>query len=241
MKSIFKKLTSLILVVSLANILVACQTNTENTGIQTEENTSAASVAEASSKEKSIPQLGTRKDLAVQNESSDYVALRIKDGGDIVLKLEPQSAPITVANFQKLVEEKFYDGLTFHRIIPGFVVQGGDPLGNGTGGSEEKIKGEFLENGVNNSLKHVRGAISMARASDPNSASSQFFIVLSTEGGLSLNGKYAVFGEVIDGMDVVDAFATLPTNEVDAPVDYVPTIEEAVFLNPEKTAEMYAK
>ena len=113
------------------------------------------------------------------------------------------AAPITVANFLKLAGDGFYDGLTFHRIIDGFMIQGGDPLGNGTGGSDETIKGEFSKNGVENSLSHTRGAISMARAQQMDSASSQFFIV--HQDSTYLDGQYACFGYVTDGMDVVDA------------------------------------
>lgn len=118
------------------------------------------------------------------------------------MELDAKSAPITVNNFIKLAEEGFYDGLTFHRIISGFMIQGGDPLGNGTGGSQETIKGEFAENKVNNTLSHTRGAISMARSNDYNSARSQFFIV--HEDSTFLDSKYAAFGYVTDGMDIVD-------------------------------------
>lgn len=127
----------------------------------------------------------------------------IKDYGTVTLALYPDDAPITVDNFVKLVNEGFYDGLTFHRIMEGFMAQGGDPLGNGTGGSDEEIKGEFTSNGVNNLLSHTRGAISMARSMNVNSASSQFFIV--HEDSTFLDGQYAVFGYVTDGMDVIDA------------------------------------
>lgn len=123
--------------------------------------------------------------------------------GTIRAELYPEIAPITVANFEKLVSKGFYDGLTFHRIIAGFMIQGGDPLGNGMGGSDEKIKGEFLANGVPNSLKHERGVLSMARAMNPDSASSQFFIM--HEDAPHLDGQYASFGKVIEGIDVVDA------------------------------------
>lgn len=115
----------------------------------------------------------------------------------------PKPRPITVANFVKLANEGFYDGLTFHRIFSGFMIQGGDPNGNGTGGSDETIKGEFSANGVKNNISHVRGVISMARSSSYNSASSQFFIV--HEDSTYLDGKYAAFGHVISGMEVVDA------------------------------------
>lgn len=131
-----------------------------------------------------------------------YADIEIQDYGTITVKLEPESAPITVENFVSLAEGGFYDGLTFHRIIESFMMQGGDPNGNGTGGSENKIVGEFTDNGYENNLSHTRGAISMARSSDYNSASSQFFIV--HEDSIYLDGQYAVFGYVTEGMDVVD-------------------------------------
>lgn len=124
--------------------------------------------------------------------------------GVICAELDGDSAPITVSNFLKLTKEGFYDGLTFHRVVPGFVVQGGDPEGTGMGGSDKTIKGEFSENGVDNPLKHTRGALSMARSQDPNSASSQFFIVQEDAAGAQLDGKYAVFGYVTEGMEIVD-------------------------------------
>ncbi len=129
----------------------------------------------------------------------------VKDYGKITVELKPDIAPITVGNFKKLVSEHFYDGLTFHRIMEGFMIQGGDPLGNGTGGSDETIVGEFSQNGFENTLSHTRGVISMARSNDPNSASSQFFIV--HEDSTFLDGQYASFGVVTDGMDVVDKIA----------------------------------
>ena len=132
-----------------------------------------------------------------------YAEIEVEDYGVISLELDADTAPITVTNFVNLAKDGFYDGLTFHRIIDGFMIQGGDPLGNGTGGSDETIKGEFSDNGVENDISHVRGTISMARSSDPDSASSQFFIV--HQDSTYLDGQYAAFGHVTDGMDVVDA------------------------------------
>ena len=132
-----------------------------------------------------------------------YAEIEVEDYGTISLELDADTAPITVTNFVNLAKDGFYDGLTFHRIIDGFMIQGGDPLGNGTGGSDETIKGEFSDNGVENDISHVRGTISMARSSDPDSASSQFFIV--HQDSTYLDGQYAAFGHVTDGMDVVDA------------------------------------
>ena len=135
-----------------------------------------------------------------------HAVIDVKDYGIIKVELNADEAPITVTNFVKLAKDGFYDGLTFHRIINGFMIQGGDPEGNGTGGSDETIKGEFSANGVDNVLKHTRGAISMARSQDYDSASSQFFIMHETND--SLDGQYAVFGYVYEGMDVVDKIAT---------------------------------
>lgn len=143
-----------------------------------------------------------------------HVQIEIRDYGTISVELDADAAPITVENFLKLANEGFYNGLTFHRIMEGFMMQGGDPDGNGTGGSDETIQGEFSENGVENPLSHTRGAISMARNGyDMNSASSQFFIV--HEDSTFLDGQYACFGYVTDGMDVVDAVceAARPTDD----------------------------
>ena len=143
------------------------------------------------------------------------VVIEMENGAKIELELYPEAAPITVKNFEKLVSEGFYDGLTFHRIIPGFMIQGGDPLGNGMGGSDENIYGEFLQNGHNNPIKHTRGVISMARAYDPNSASSQFFIMHAD--APHLDGAYAAFGRVVEGMETVDEIASVPTGYGDRP------------------------
>ena len=135
------------------------------------------------------------------------VEMEIQDFGTVKLELYPDIAPITVANFVKLANEGFYDGLTFHRIYPGFMIQGGDPKGNGTGGSSETIKGEFSANGVDNTISHKRGVISMARSQSYDSASSQFFIMHADS--TFLDGQYAAFGKVTEGMDVIDAVAAV--------------------------------
>ena len=132
-----------------------------------------------------------------------HARIEVEGYGTIEVTLNANVAPITVANFCHLAEDGFYDGLTFHRVVPGFMIQGGDPSGDGTGGSEKTITGEFASNGVENSIPHTRGTISMARASDPDSASSQFFIMQETTP--SLDGEYAAFGTVTSGMEVVDA------------------------------------
>ena len=145
------------------------------------------------------------------------VQIEMEDGGIIKIELDPKNAPITCANFEKLVSEGFYDGLIFHRVIAGFMIQGGDPMGTGMGGSDEEIKGEFRANGVNNPISHKRGVISMARAQRFDSASSQFFICHAD--AKYLDGQYAAFGKVIDGMDTVDEIAKTPTDKRDRPVE----------------------
>ena len=139
------------------------------------------------------------------------------ENGDIMKgELYPDVAPITVANFEKLAADGFYDGLTFHRVIPGFMIQGGCPNGNGMGGPGYTIKGEFSQNGFTNNFKHTKGVLSMARAMDPNSAGSQFFIM--HEDGEFLDGQYAAFGKVLEGMDVVDKIAAVKTDGSDRPL-----------------------
>ena len=151
---------------------------------------------------------------AVGSTQKEYcsvmVRITMEDGGIIDIELNEEVAPITCENFKKLVKEGFYNGLTFHRVIPGFMIQGGCPLGNGTGGPGWNIKGEFAANGVNNPLKHTRGVISMARSMNPNSAGSQFFIM--HKDAPHLDGQYAAFGCVMDGMDVVDRIVNQPRN-----------------------------
>ncbi|EHL12489.1 hypothetical protein HMPREF9624_00200 [Oribacterium asaccharolyticum ACB7] len=151
--------------------------------------------------------------------ANPIVRITMDSGKTIRLELYPEIAPVTVENFLDLVKKGFYNGLTFHRIIPGFMIQGGDPSGNGTGGPGYKIKGEFRSNGVKNDLKHERGVISMARAFDPNSAGSQFFIM--HEDAPHLDGEYAAFGKVIEGLDTVDEIASVETGFQDAPVNKV--------------------
>ena len=139
------------------------------------------------------------------------------EGGHVVIELYPQYAPVTVDNFKKLVEKGFYNGLKFHRVIEGFMIQGGDPRGDGTGGPGYHIKGEFRSNGVDNPLKHERGVISMARAMDPDSAGSQFFIM--HRDAPHLDGEYAAFGKVISGMELIDGIASVKTDWSDMPYE----------------------
>ena len=162
----------------------------------------------------------------ISGDDLTYAQIKVKDYGTITMALDSTAAPETVDNFISLVRDGFYDGLTFHRIMDGFMVQGGDPLGNGTGGSDKKIKGEFAENGVDNPITHVRGAVSMARAQDMDSASSQFFIVQADSD--FLDGQYAGFGYVTDGMEIVDKICR-DAKPVDGngtiPADQQPVIE----------------
>lgn len=144
------------------------------------------------------------------------ITITMANSKKIRIELYPETAPITVENFIKLVQDGFYDGLTFHRVIPGFMIQGGCPNGTGTGGPGWHIKGEFASNGVENPLKHTRGVISMARAMDPDSAGSQFFIM--HQDAPHLDGQYAAFGKVVEGMDVVDEIASVQTDFRDKPL-----------------------
>ena len=157
---------------------------------------------------KSEPAAQTSEEASQKDETFQKVRhaeITVKDYGTIKLELDEGTAPITVANFIKLAKDGFYDGLTFHRIMDGFMIQGGDPRGNGTGGSDEKIKGEFKQNGVDNPISHVKGVISMARSNQPDSASSQFFITVADS--TFLDGAYAAFGRVTEGMEVAEKIA----------------------------------
>ena len=187
-------------------ILAAAATAFLLTGCGSQKVSSVSTVSEGTS-EKSVPE-------------TVYVEMEVENYGTITLELDGRSAPLTVANFTELVNSGFYDGLTFHRIIDGFMIQGGDPNGDGTGGSEKTIKGEFSSNGVENGISHKKGVISMARAQDPDSASSQFFIMV--EDSPFLDGDYAAFGHVTKGQEIVDKIAK------DAkPTDDNGTIEKA--------------
>ena len=161
-----------------------------------------------------------------------HAEITIRDYGTVKLELDASAAPITVANFCKLAQAGFYDGLTFHRIMDGFMIQGGDPTGTGMGGAEEKITGEFAQNGVDNPISHVKGVISMARAKDPNSASSQFFITVAD--ATFLDGSYAAFGYVTEGMEVVEkiaADARPVDNNGTIPPGQQPVIESVVITD----------
>ncbi len=147
------------------------------------------------------------------------VVIEMENGKKIKIELDPSAAPITCENFEKLVGDGFYDGLTFHRVISGFMIQGGCPLGTGTGGPGHTIKGEFKSNGIDNPIKHTRGVISMARSMMPNSAGSQFFIM--HKDSPHLDGQYAAFGRVVEGIEVVDEIAAVATDFSDKPLDPV--------------------
>jgi len=160
-------------------------------------------------------QIGRETQVA-EDVPNPVVTITMADGGVIKLELYPRVAPNTVANFVTLANSGFYNGLIFHRVIPGFMIQGGDPTGTGTGGPGYSIKGEFIDNGLSNDLSHERGVISMARANDYDTAGSQFFIM--HQKSTSLDGQYAAFGMVTSGMDVVDRIATTPTDSSDRPL-----------------------
>ena len=217
-----KRLLCIFLCVVLCAALVACgdrMTPTSSNGNETK--APGTSAQGGGNDDANTPDLGT---------DPIKVEMKVKNFGTMTLELYPDVAPITVANFVELANSGFYDGLTFHRIYSGFMIQGGDPAGNGTGGSENEIKGEFASNGVNNNLSHTRGVISMARATDPDSASSQFFIVHADS--TFLDGQYAAFGKLVDGYDVLDAIASVEvkqqafSNEVSSPVE--PPVIESV-------------
>ena len=165
------------------------------------------------------------------------VIIEMEGGGKIKLEMDRQAAPNTVKNFVSLADKGFYNGLIFHRVIPGFMIQGGCPDGTGMGGPGYSIKGEFAANGVKNPIKHKRGVISMARAMNPNSAGSQFFIM--HQDAPHLDGQYAAFGHVVEGMETVDAIAATPTNFSDRPLDpqrikSITIVDEGEIVEPEK-------
>lgn len=195
-------------------------------GSEEESSDSADKDSESADAEDSDSSTTVLLDTSKELTGTHHAEIEVKDYGTIEVELDADTAPITVTNFVKLAQEGFYDGLTFHRIMDGFMIQGGDPNGDGTGGSDENIKGEFSNNGVENDISHTRGTISMARATDPDSGSSQFFIVQSDS--TFLDGDYAGFGHVTEGMDIVDKICkdSKPTdNNGTIPADEQPVIE----------------
>ncbi len=221
-----KRLFALLAAGCVALALVGCGQSQSQSQVQSSSSGTASSGADSSET--------TSSSDAASSEllSGVYEAeITVKDYGTIKVELDADTAPITVTNFVQLAQDGFYDGLTFHRIIDGFMIQGGDPNGNGTGGSDAKIKGEFSSNGVENDISHVRGVISMARSSAKDSASSQFFIV--QQDSTYLDGDYAAFGHVTEGMDIVDAIcADMPVEDSNGTVlaENQPVIESITML-----------
>ena len=205
-----KRYFSIIAIMALVVCMFAgCGSKKSNTSSNAISGTSSSESAKQ--EETAVPESTESTDAGSDISSSDdtkqlsgkhHVVIKVKKYGNIKVELDADTAPISVTNFVNLAKKGFYDGLTFHRIIDGFMIQGGDPSGDGTGGSDETIKGEFSDNGVENNISHVRGTISMARSSENDSASSQFFIVQSDS--TYLDGQYAGFGTVTSGMDIVD-------------------------------------
>jgi peptidyl-prolyl cis-trans isomerase B (cyclophilin B) len=193
--------------VALLAVLMLAGCGTEKEKEQTTDNKSADSGEKTA----------VNSDYASKVEENPIVTITMDNDEKIQIELYPEVAPNSVANFVSLVEQGFYDGLTFHRVIPEFMIQGGDPSGNGTGGPDYSIPGEFSSNGFENTLKHDRGVLSMARSQDPNSAGSQFFIMVKDSP--HLDGEYAAFGKVIEGMEVVDAIVSTERGAQDLPVE----------------------
>ena len=230
-----KKLTMLFLCMSLLSMaVVGCGSGEKDAAPAENQKTEDAEPETAQDAEPETAQ-DAEPDAADSSEELltglHHVEVEVADYGTIALELDADTAPISVTNFVNLANEGFYDGLTFHRIISGFMVQGGDPLGNGTGGSDTTIKGEFSSNGIENDISHVRGVISMARSMDPDSASSQFFIV--HEDSTFLDGDYAAFGYVTSGIEIVDDICENTTGQ-DAngvvPMENRPVIEKIEYL-----------
>lgn len=200
-----KKLILMMIIVALTAFIVACGTGTEapTDDVADQENVGE----EAATEEEAVPD----EDVVEQASSEDnpIVTITMENDEQIIIELFPSIAPNTVTNFVSLIEEGFYDGVIFHRVIPGFMIQGGDPEGTGRGGPGYSIPGEFNANNFNNPLPHERGVLSMARTNDPNSAGSQFFIM--HDHSPHLDGQYAAFGKVIEGMVTVDAIAVVET------------------------------
>ncbi|MEH7393612.1 peptidylprolyl isomerase [Bacillus sp. JJ1474] len=187
-------------IVVSAFVLTGCGTQAEN----------------GKTKENSAKESAEKTDYPSSVKEKPIVTITMEDGKEIEIELDPAAAPNTVANFISLIEDGFYDGLIFHRVIPDFMVQGGDPEGNGSGGPGYSIEGEFSSNGFENNITHERGVISMARTPDPNSAGSQFFIM--DEEAPHLDGEYAAFGKVIKGLETVDSIVAAERDEMDKPL-----------------------
>ncbi|WP_088227967.1 peptidylprolyl isomerase [Desulfosporosinus sp. FKB] len=199
-----QKLSMLLCLLTVIFVILGCGIQTNNSASQGSTKNSQTAPNSTSS---SAPVPTTN------NKNNPVVTITMADGGVIKAELYPNIAPNTVKNFISLVKKGFYNGLTFHRVIPGFMIQGGDPSGNGSGGPGYSIKGEFTNNGFKNDLKHTRGVLSMARTDDPNSAGSQFFIMVAA--APSLDGNYAAFGKVTSGMDEVDKIVNTQRDQAD--------------------------
>lgn len=216
MKSKNKLILVLMSVIALLVIVSGCGVDEERETNKNNSNASGSSTEEPTSTPKLV--------VPDPEASHPVVTIEMDSGKTIKLELYPEVAPNTVNNFISLVNKGFYDGVIFHRVIPGFMIQGGDPDGKGTGGPGYSIAGEFASNGFQNDLKHTRGVLSMARAGDPDSAGSQFFIMHADSP--SLDGDYAAFGKVTQGMEVVDEIAALPTDANDRPQKPLPTMKK---------------
>lgn len=215
MKPKHKLWTLLLPMMTLLVILAGCGSD-ETRDTNNNSNASTPAPAEEPAAEEKV--------LPDPNASHPIVTIEMDSGKKITLELYPEIAPNTVNNFISLIEQGFYDGTGFHRIMSGFMIQGGDPDGDGTGGPGYSIAGEFTANGFQNDLEHTRGVVSMARTKSPDSAGSQFFIVHADSP--HLNGQYAAFGKVTEGMDVVDEIAALPTDRSNRPQDSLPIIKK---------------
>ena len=231
-----KKLTMLFLFMFLLSMaVVGCGSGEKDAAPAENQKTEDAELETAQDAEPETAQ-DAEPDAADSSEELltglHHVEVEVADYGTIALELDADTAPLTVTNFISLASEGFYDGLTFHRIISGFMIQGGDPLGNGTGGSDTEITGEFASNGIENDISHVRGVISMARSMSPDSASSQFFIV--HEDSTFLDGEYAAFGHVTEGIEIVDQIcADTPVQDDNGTVaaDDQPTITSVKVID----------
>ncbi len=231
-----KKLTMLFLCMSLLSMAVVGRGSGEKDAAPAENQKTED--AELETAQDAEPETAQDAELDAADSSEElltglhHVEVEVADYGTIALELDADTAPLTVTNFISLASEGFYDGLTFHRIISGFMIQGGDPLGNGTGGSDTEITGEFASNGIENDISHVRGVISMARSMSPDSASSQFFIV--HEDSTFLDGEYAAFGHVTEGIEIVDQIcADTPVQDDNGTVaaDDQPTITSVKVID----------
>ena len=214
----FKNVLATTMILSSLTLMIGCQSReTVDTTQQNEVNLNEITFESSQVEEK----------VDYSKETNPVVTMNVKDYGTVKIELYPDVAPNTVNNFIELVESGFYDGLTFHRVVNDFVIQGGDPLGNGTGDAGYNIEGEFIYNGYDNDLSHEEGVISMARSSDLNSASSQFFIM--TETATHLDGGYAGFGKVIEGIDIVHEIEAVSVDENDAPLE--PVVIESMTVD----------